>query len=98
MSPTTASLSLDGRFCCPPDAEQHIPTDVRIAELWRYPVKSLQGESLQRAELTGDGLGGDRRFALFDVETGFGLTGRRQPELMFASGRLIGASITQRVA
>jgi len=61
---------------------------VRVAELWRFPVKSLQGELLQAAELTGAGLEGDRRFALFDVETGFGLTGRRQPELLFASGRL----------
>jgi len=65
--------------------------------LWRYPVKSLQGELLQAAELTGAGLEGDRRFAVFDVETGFGLTGRRQPELLFASGRLRddgGADIT----
>jgi hypothetical protein len=61
---------------------------VRVAELWRYPVKSLQGELLQAAELSGAGLEGDRRFALFDVETGLGLTGRRQPELLFASGRL----------
>jgi uncharacterized protein YcbX len=61
---------------------------VRVAELWRYPVKSLQGELLRAAELTDAGLDGDRRFALFDVETGFGLTGRRQPELLFASGRL----------
>jgi uncharacterized protein YcbX len=61
---------------------------VRVAELWRYPVKSLQGEPLQTAELTGDGLEGDRRFALFDVGSGFGLTARRQPELLFASGRL----------
>ena len=61
---------------------------MRVAELWRYPVKSLQGERLHAAELTGVGIEGDRRFALFDVETGFGLTGRRQPELLFASGRL----------
>jgi uncharacterized protein YcbX len=70
---------------------------MRVAELWRYPVKSLQGELLQAAELTGAGLEGDRRFALFDVETGFGLTGRRQPELLYASGRLRddgGADIT----
>jgi len=56
--------------------------------LWRYPVKSLQGEPLELAAVTTAGLKGDRRFALFDVETGFGLTGRRAPELLFASARL----------
>jgi hypothetical protein len=60
---------------------------VRVLELWRYPVKSLQGELLDSAMVTGDGLEGDRRFAIFDVETGFGLTARRAPELLFASAR-----------
>ncbi len=58
---------------------------MRVAELWRYPVKSLQGERLDRAEVTTDGLCGDRRFAIFDVTTGFGLTARRVPQLLFAS-------------
>jgi hypothetical protein len=40
--------------------------------------------------VTGDGLEGDRRFAIFDVATGFGLTARRAPELLFASARLRG--------
>ncbi|MDF5757436.1 MOSC N-terminal beta barrel domain-containing protein [Spongiactinospora sp. TRM90649] len=31
-----------------------------IAGLWRYPVKSLSGEALKTAQLTGDGLSGDR--------------------------------------
>jgi uncharacterized protein len=61
---------------------------MRVLELWRYPVKSLQGERLDSAMVTGDGLEGDRRFAIFDVETGFGLTARRAPELLFASARL----------
>jgi hypothetical protein len=60
---------------------------MRVLELWRYPVKSLQGERLDSALVTGDGLDGDRRFAIFDVETGFGLTARRAPELLFASAR-----------
>jgi len=61
---------------------------MQVAELWRYPVKSLQGEPLERAAVTTAGLEGDRRFALFDVETGFGLTARRVPKLLFASARL----------
>jgi uncharacterized protein len=61
---------------------------VRIAELWRYPVKSLQGERVEAAELTAHGLAGDRGWALFDLETGLGLTARRHPVLLHASARL----------
>src|SRR5881394_3485347 len=34
--------------------------EMRIAELWRYPVKSLAGERLREAELRPDGIAGDR--------------------------------------
>jgi uncharacterized protein YcbX len=61
---------------------------MRVLELWRYPVKSLQGERLDSVAVTGDGLEGDRRFAIYDLETGLGLTARRVPELLFASARL----------
>lgn len=61
---------------------------MRVVELWRYPVKSLLGERLDHASLTPEGIDGDRRSAIFDLETGFGLTGRRVPELLFASARL----------
>ena len=61
---------------------------MRVLDLWRYPVKSLQGEPLELAAVTTAGIEGDRGFALFDVETGFGLTARRVPELLFASARL----------
>ncbi len=60
---------------------------MRVLELWRYPVKSLQGERVESAVLTADGLEGDRRYAIYDAETGLGLTGRRVPELLFASAR-----------
>src|SRR5947209_2406793 len=62
---------------------------MRVAELWRFPVKSLQGERLESATVTPDGIEADRRYALFDVETGFGLTARRVPELLLASARLV---------
>jgi uncharacterized protein YcbX len=61
---------------------------MRVKELWRYPVKSLQGEPLAAAMLTADGLDGDRRYAIFDLDTGLGLTARRVPELLVASAAL----------
>ena len=61
---------------------------MRVLELWRFPVKSLQGERLAHAELGAGGIAGDRQWALFDVGTGFGLTARRVPDLLFAAARL----------
>ncbi len=61
---------------------------MRVEELWRYPVKSLQGERLDTAELGPGGITGDRQWALFDVVTGFGLTARREPDLLFAAARV----------
>jgi uncharacterized protein YcbX len=60
---------------------------VQVVSLWRYPVKSLQGERVESVAIEAEGLVGDRRFAIFDEGTGFGLTARRVPELLFASAR-----------
>ena len=35
----------------------------RVAALWRYPVKSMAGEELERVEVSWQGLAGDRRWA-----------------------------------
>src|SRR5689334_1888647 len=42
-----------------------------VAALWRYPVKSMQGEELNSALLTERGLLGDRAYAIVDRATGF---------------------------
>ena len=62
---------------------------MQVVELWRFPVKSLQGEQLDAAEIGRDGVVGDRAYALFDLDTGFGLTARRVPELLLASAHLV---------
>jgi len=41
-----------------------------VAELWRYPVKSMLGQRIEAAEVTARGLAGDRAYALLDVESG----------------------------
>ena len=41
-----------------------------VAELWRFPVKSMRGEQLEQAEPTERGLVGDRAYALIDADTG----------------------------
>lgn len=41
-----------------------------IAALWRFPLKSMRGERLEAAEITPQGLLGDRAYALVDVAAG----------------------------
>ena len=60
-----------------------------VAEIWRYPVKSLQGEQLGTATIGPAGLDGDREWGLLDPATGYVLTARREPQLLFASARLV---------
>lgn len=62
---------------------------MRVLELWRFPVKSLQGEQIEVAEFGAQGIDGDRRYAIFDLATGYGLTARRAPEMLFASARTV---------
>jgi uncharacterized protein YcbX len=45
-------------------------TTAVIAELWRYPVKSMQGEALEAAPVGPRGLVGDRAYAIVDRNTG----------------------------
>lgn len=63
---------------------------MRVVSLWRYPVKSMQGEELAVASIGDLGIVGDRQWALVDLATGLSLTARRVPELLFAGARLIG--------
>jgi len=42
----------------------------QVAAVWRYPVKSMQGERLDAAPIDDAGVLGDRAYAVRDVETG----------------------------
>jgi uncharacterized protein len=61
------------------------PVVARVAEVWRYPVKSMAGERLPEAEVSWQGVAGDRRWAFVRPgrsHTGFPwLTIRHQPRL-----------------
>lgn len=54
---------------------------MRISELWRYPVKSMAGERLQRAWLGLDGIPGDRQLYVVDGR-GEILSARTRPALL----------------
>jgi MOSC domain-containing protein len=54
---------------------------MRVAELWRYPVKSLAGERLDRAEVSANGVAGDRVVHVRNAR-GRVLTARTHPRLL----------------
>ena len=41
-----------------------------VSELWRYPVKSMQGERIDAGDVSDAGFTGDRAYALVDSATG----------------------------
>jgi len=54
---------------------------MHVAELWRYPVKSMAGERIEEAELTAAGIPGDR-IVLVREPGGRIATARRYPRLL----------------
>jgi uncharacterized protein YcbX len=66
---------------------------VEVSQLWRYPVKSMAGESLRSTAVSDLGIEGDRQWGLVDRESGLVLTARRVPELLFATPVLEGDGV-----
>ena len=54
----------------------------RVAEIWRYPVKSMGGEQVQRSLLDGNGIAGDRGWAVRDREADETRSARQIPRLL----------------
>ena len=52
-----------------------------VKEIWRYPVKSMAGERLDRAEVTPLGIGGDRQVLVVNPQ-GRLITARSHPALL----------------
>jgi uncharacterized protein YcbX len=74
----------------PPDEVREVGS---IDQLWRYPVKSLQGEQVHEAALSADGVEGDRRYAVCAADTGRLLSAKTVPELLLASARTEGSDV-----
>jgi uncharacterized protein YcbX len=56
-------------------------TAATIVELWRYPVKSMQGERIEHTPLDASGFTGDRRYGVVTPE-GFVLSGKSEPRIL----------------
>jgi uncharacterized protein YcbX len=53
-----------------------------IGALWRYPIKSMRGESLEEAWLTERGIAGDRAWAVRELDRGGIMSARTFPTLL----------------
>jgi uncharacterized protein YcbX len=63
---------------------------VQVSQIWRYPLKSAQGESVPQSHVTALGLSWDRQLAVVDTATGRALTARREPKLLMVSAGVVG--------
>jgi hypothetical protein len=61
-----------------------------VKELWRHPVKSLQGERVQELALAPGGAAGDRVLAVVDPAARKVLSAKRHANLLLAAARLDG--------
>ncbi len=59
----------------------------RVAELWRYPVKSMLGERRDQMPITQRGTLGDRAWALRETATGRIASAKRFPQLLAFQAR-----------
>ena len=70
-----------------------------VSQLWRYPVKSLRGESVQRASFEAGGIAFDRRYVVLDpnpMRQGKPLTGRLDKRLLAYSSFVDGEGVRVR--
>ena len=64
-----------------------------VEALWRFPVKSMAGETVASAEVTERGIVGDRGYALIDKETGKLVSAKnpkRWPDIMSCRATYLG--------
>lgn len=64
-------------------------TTGQVAELWRYPVKSLGGGPVEQVDIGQGGVLGDRLWAVRDLEREITASARRIPALLTATARYV---------
>lgn len=60
---------------------------MHVAELWRYPIKSLKGERIRHTQITPNGIPGDREIVVLNAG-GRIVTSRSRPKLLALKGKL----------
>jgi MOSC domain-containing protein len=68
-----------------------------VTAIWRHPVKSLLGETIERIEVTACGLLGDRAFGVREVATGAILSAKHSEALFRAAARAEDGGVVVRI-
>src|SRR3954470_3888354 len=73
---------------------------MRVAGLWRYPVKGMLGERLDALDVRPGGVEGDRRWLVLDVATGRRIANKRgtDPRLRACRARIAGGELAVTLA
>ncbi len=66
---------------------------MRIKGLWRYPVKSMQGEALNHLDVGDFGVAGDRHYGVLDLASGTIVSAKRDGRLLQARSLLAGPEV-----
>jgi uncharacterized protein len=66
---------------------------MHVIGLWRYPVKSMQGEARAEVRLSGVGVTGDRSFGVLDVASRTIISAKRDGRLLEATARFCGEEL-----
>jgi hypothetical protein len=64
------------------------PRTVRVSSLWRYPVKSMQGQKVGEMDFDLAGVEGDRAYGVLRRESGTILSAKREGRLLEATADL----------
>lgn len=67
-------------------------TVARVSQLWVFPVKSMSGSQVDAVEVRGDGLAGDRSWAVVD-DAGRVVTAKEEPRLREAVASLVDGEV-----
>jgi MOSC domain-containing protein len=70
---------------------------MKVAALWRYPVKSMQGESRDSVQVSERGFTGDRQFGVLDAGSGTIVSAKKEGRLLQARALLAGVELTIRL-
>lgn len=67
---------------------------MRVRSLFRYPVKSMQGEPCDELHVESNGVRGDRGYGVLDLESGTVLSAKREGRLLEAEASLSTGELT----
>ena len=66
---------------------------MRVIQLWRFPVKSMQGERVDSMVVQPSRIDGDREFAVVAAETGLVWAAKRESRLLEASATTVDVEV-----